>query len=67
MALEVGERSIEDIVDEVRFDTRISQKSTKPYNVLVIKLTNGYEIETFVERAEGKLIEVLLNDPTASK
>lgn len=54
------EKNIDDIIDEVRVDNRVSQKTQKPYKVLVVKLTNNYEINLFPHPAEMSVIDALL-------
>ena len=53
-------QNIDDVVDEVRVDGAVSNKTGKPYKVLVIKLANGYEIKVFPHPAEMSVIENLL-------
>lgn len=45
---------------EVRatLETRVSKKTGKPYQCIVIKLTNTYEKVVMVDRAEVELIKM---------
>ncbi len=52
--------NIDPVVDEVRVDQRVSSKTNKPYKVLVLKLSNGYEVSVFPHVAEMAVIENLL-------
>lgn len=51
--------NIDDVVDRVNLVTRQSKKGN-PYKVCQIVLSNGLECEVFLERAEIKIIEMLL-------
>jgi hypothetical protein len=55
-------QTIDNVVEQVNLVTRESQKTLKPYKVLQLKLTNGYDIEVFIERAELKLLELLVGE-----
>jgi len=52
--------NIDPVVDEVRVDQKVSNKTQKPYKVLVLKLSNGYEVNVFPHAAEMAVIENLL-------
>lgn len=52
--------NIDQVIDEVRVDSPVSNKTGKPYKVLVIKLINGYEVKVFPHPAEMSVIESLL-------
>lgn len=51
---------VDDVVSEVRLDTRTSGKTGKPYQMLVLKLTNGYEVENFVDKPVAFMLKGLL-------
>lgn len=52
--------NIDDVIDEVRLDQGVSQKSGKSYKFVAIKLSNGYETKVFLHPAEISVIEGLL-------
>lgn len=52
--------NIDNVIEEVRLDQNVSNKTGKPYKVLVVKLLNGYEIKVFPHPAEMSVIENLL-------
>jgi len=51
----------DNVIEEVNVITRLSGKSGKPYQMLQIKLQNGYDIELFLERAEMKVLQMLID------
>lgn len=55
------QRNIDTIINSVNLVTRNSAKSGRDYTMLQIVLDNGYAIEIFPERAESKLIDLLLD------
>lgn len=52
--------NIDQVIDEVRVDSAVSNKTGKPYKVLVVKLISGYEVKVFPHPAEMSVIEGLL-------
>jgi hypothetical protein len=56
-------KNIDNVVDSVNLVTRTSSKTGKPYTLLQVMLTNGLSIEFFAERAEYKVIDLLLTAP----
>jgi hypothetical protein len=57
-----------DLVTDVRIERRTSNKEgNRQYNILIIELSNGYTVEQFVERAELKIIELLVQGAKAQK
>lgn len=52
--------NIDDVIDEVRLDKPTSAKTGKPYTVVILKLSNGYEAKVFLHPAEVAVIESLL-------
>lgn len=60
MANQDNLENIDDIVDSVNLVSRVS-KAGNIYKMINIKLSNGFDIEVFpAERAEMKIIEMLL-------
>jgi len=57
----INVENADDVIDSVNVITRTSQKSGKPYQMLQVKLQNGYDIELFLERAEMKVLQMLLD------
>ncbi|HEX8182089.1 MAG TPA: hypothetical protein VF575_00630 [Candidatus Saccharimonadales bacterium] len=53
-------QNIDTVVDECRIDSALSQKTGKPYKVLVLKLSNGYEVKVFPHPAEMAVIDSLI-------
>jgi hypothetical protein len=56
---------IDALVDGVALVERTSAKTGRPYKLLQLKLSNGYDVEVFLERAEVKLIELLAKSTPA--
>lgn len=54
------------VIREVRLDQRLS-KAGKNYNILVIRLVNDYEKEVFLERAELKLVDLLVKQTNSDE
>jgi len=52
--------NLQSVVKEIRLDTRLKKDKTGTYKMVVIKLNNDYEIENFLDKAEQKLVELLL-------
>lgn len=57
----INVQSADEVINEVNVITRTSAKSGKPYQMLQIKLQNGYDIELFLERAEMKVLQMLID------
>lgn len=55
-----GKLIVDDVVSEVRLDTRTSGKTGKPYSMLVVQLENGYAYETFIDKPVEFMIRGLL-------
>ena len=53
-------QNIDNVIEELRIDGAVSNRTGKPYKVLVIKLINGYEVKVFPHPAEMNVIESLL-------
>jgi hypothetical protein len=53
-------QNIDPVIEELRIDGAVSNKTGKPYKVLVIKLINGYEMKLFPHPAEMSVVEGLL-------
>jgi hypothetical protein len=52
--------NIDNVIDEVRIDQALSNKTGKSYRMVVIKLSNGYESKVFLHPAEMAVIDSLL-------
>jgi len=52
--------NVDEVVEKLNLVTRTSKKGN-PYKVFQIVLSNGLEVEVFLERAEIKIIEMLLS------
>jgi hypothetical protein len=55
------QKDLDPVLDEVRLEGAVSQKTGKPYKKVVIKLINGYEMTVFPHPAEMSVIEALLD------
>ncbi len=53
------QENVDDVVAEVRLDTRTASKTGKPYTMLVLKLDNGYEYENFIDKPVEYMIRSL--------
>lgn len=51
--------NIDEVVARTDIRTAVSRKSGKPYKVLVLTLSNGYEVKVFPHHAEVAVIEQL--------
>jgi hypothetical protein len=54
-------RNLDQIINSVNLVTRESTKTGKPYTLCQIVLDNGLDIQFFPERAETKIMELLLD------
>jgi hypothetical protein len=58
--------NLDDYIDSVNFLHGVS-KAGNPYKLLQIKLVNDYPIELFLDRADQKMIDVVIEQQKIKK